>query len=88
GQLEDLDVVPCDQPHDMEVYHEITMEDGEFSDESVDAASEECIGDAYTTFVGVGYQDSALQVTTITPTQQTWDELNDRVIQCIIFDEA
>jgi hypothetical protein len=88
GQLEDIDVGPCDQPHDMEVYHEITMEDGEFSDEAVDAASEECIGDAYTTFVGVGYQDSALQVTTITPTQQTWDELNDRVIQCIIFDEA
>lgn len=88
GLLEDADLVPCDQPHDQEVYYEITMPDGEFSDEDVDTASEECIGDAFTSFVGVGYQESVLEVTTITPTKQTWDEMNDRVIQCVIMDPA
>nr|WP_314846029.1 hypothetical protein [uncultured Microbacterium sp.] len=86
GLLEDIDVVPCEQPHDQEVYYEITMDDGEFDETAVDAASEECIGDAYTSFVGVAYQDSTLNVTTISPTKDTWDEYNDRVIQCIIFD--
>lgn len=88
GLLEDIDVVPCAEPHDQEVFYEITMPDGEFSETDVDAASQECIGDAYTSFVGVGYQDSTLDVTTITPTKDTWDQYNDRIIQCIIFDSA
>ena len=43
GLIEDADVVPCDQPHDEEVYYEITMDDGEYSEENIDAASQECI---------------------------------------------
>ncbi|WP_244268200.1 septum formation family protein [Microbacterium foliorum] len=88
GLIEDADVVPCDQPHDEEVYYEITMKDGEFSEEDVDTASQECIGDAYTSFIGVAYDDSALEVYPITPTQDTWDQLNDRVVQCVVTDPA
>ena len=43
GLIEDADVVPCDQPHDEEVYYEITMDDGEYSEENIDAASQECM---------------------------------------------
>lgn len=88
GMLTDADILPCSEPHDQEVYHEITMEDGEFSDADIDAASEGCIGDAYTAFVGVSYQDSAFDVTTLTPSQESWEQNNDRVIQCIIMDPA
>lgn len=88
GLIEDADVVPCDQPHDEEVYYEFTMKDGEFSEEDVDTASQECIGDAYTSFIGVAYDDSALEVYPITPTQDTWDQLNDRVVQCVVTDPA
>ncbi|MFJ2541505.1 septum formation family protein [Microbacterium sp. NPDC087589] len=88
GLLEDIDVVPCAEPHDQEVFYEITMDDGDFSAEAIDAASQECIGDPYTSFVGVGYDASTLEVYPITPTQQTWDELNDRVVQCVISDPA
>ncbi len=88
GLLEDIDVVPCAEPHDQEVFYEITMDDGDFSEEAVDAASQECIGDAYASFVGVAYEASTLEVYPITPTQQTWDELNDRVVQCVISDPA
>jgi hypothetical protein len=88
GLIEDADVVPCDQPHDEEVYYEITMDDGEFSEEAVDAASQECIGDAYTTFVGITYDESALEVFPITPTKDTWDGYDDRIVQCVIVDPA
>lgn len=87
GLLEDIDVVPCSEPHDQEVFYEITMDDGEYSEEAIDAASQECIGDAYTTFAGAPY-DNSLGVYPITPTQQTWDELNDRVVQCVVTDPA
>lgn len=88
GTLTDANILPCTDPHDQEVYYEITMPDGEFADTDIDAASQECIGDAYTSFVGVGYQDSALDVTTLVPTKDSWEQNNDRVIQCIIFDPA
>lgn len=88
GLIEDADVVPCDQPHDEEVYYEITMDDGEYSEEAVDAASQECIGDAYTTFVGITYDESALEVFPITPTKDTWDGYDDRIVQCVIVDPA
>lgn len=88
GLLEDIDVVPCAEPHDQEVFHEITMDDGEYSEEAIDTATQECIGEAYTSFVGVAYDASTLEVYPITPTQQTWDELNDRVVQCVISDPA
>lgn len=88
GLIEDADVVPCDEPHDEEVYHEITMADGEFSEADVDTASQECIGDAYTSFVGISYDQSTLEVYPITPTQDTWDQLDDRLVQCVIVDPA
>ncbi|MFK4759734.1 hypothetical protein ACI3KS_02245 [Microbacterium sp. ZW T5_45] len=88
GLLQDADLVPCDQPHDQEVFYEITLPDGEFSADDVDAAGQECVGDPFTSFVGIGYQESVLEVTTISPTQQTWDEFNDRVVQCVVVDPA
>ena len=88
GLIESADVVPCEEPHDEEVYYEITMEDGEFSDEAVDTASQGCIGDAFTTFVGVIWDESTLDVYPITPTQETWDQFNDRIVQCVTSDPA
>ncbi|WEK60018.1 MAG: hypothetical protein P0Y60_11785 [Candidatus Microbacterium colombiense] len=88
GLLENADVVPCDKEHDEEVYYEITMPDGDFSEEDIDAASYECIGDPFTEFVGIANEESALQVYPITPTKDTWEQLNDRIIQCVILDPA
>lgn len=88
GLIESADVVPCEESHDEEVYHEITMEDGEFSDAAVDEATQGCIGDAFTSFVGVIWDESTLDVYPITPTQDTWDQYNDRIVQCVISDPA
>lgn len=88
GLIQDADVVPCAEPHDEEVYHEITMDDGEYSEDAINTASEECIGDAYTQFVGVSYDQSTLEVYPITPTKDTWEQLDDRLVQCVIVDPA
>lgn len=88
GLIEDADVVPCSEPHDEEVYYEITMDDGDFSEDAVNTASEECIGDAFTSFVGVSYDQSALEVYPITPTKDTWETLDDRLVQCVVVDPA
>lgn len=88
GLIESADVVPCDKPHDEEVYHEITMPDGEFSDAAIETASEECYGDVFTAFVGVAYDASTLDAYPIVPTEDTWNEYNDRIVQCVIYEEG
>jgi hypothetical protein len=88
GLIEDADVVPCDEPHDEEAYHEITMDDGDYSPEDINTAALECIGDAYTEFVGVPYEESAFDVSPITPSEQSWEELDDRSVMCLVFDSA
>mgnify|MGYP001606086056 CR=1 FL=1 len=89
GEIQDADVVPCDQPHDEEVFFEYTMDDGEFDAAAIQTAGEEvCYGQNFTDFVGIPWDDSTLDVWYLSPTEQTWNQMNDRLIQCIISDPA
>lgn len=87
GIISDMDVVPCSEPHDEEVYWEFTLPDGDFpTDEAISAAIEaECVP-AFNTFVGLNYEDSVLDFYTIEPTEETWTQADDRVVQCVIYD--
>lgn len=89
GMIEDTDVVPCDQPHDEEVFFEFKVDDGEFDDAAITAAAEtQCYGQPFTDFVGLDYNSSSLDAAYISPSKDTWEQLNDRVVQCIIADPA
>lgn len=88
GLREDIDVVPCTEPHDQEVFHEITMPDGDFSETDIDAASMECIGEPYTAFIGLEKAESVFEVFPLIPSETSWDEHDDRTIQCVIFDPS
>lgn len=88
GLPEDAEVVPCAEPHDEEVFHEIEMPDGTFSQQAVEAASAECVGDAFTAFVGVQREASALGVYPIPPAEETWDQPYGRTVYCVLFDPA
>ncbi|MFB8190767.1 hypothetical protein ACFC14_15710 [Microbacterium sp. NPDC055988] len=86
GLPEDADVVPCAEPHDEEVFHEIELPEGAFSQEAVEATSAECVGDAFASFVGVAREESALGVYQIPPTEETWEGPDGRVLYCVLFD--
>lgn len=80
-------VVSCDQPHSDEVYHEYTLDDAEYPGDSAvaDDADIAC-AKAFDAFVGIAYDDSELDFYTITPSEYTWTEMDDRVVQCAVFD--
>lgn len=86
--VSDTDVVPCDKPHDEEVFYEFKLPDGEYDSAAIDKEVEKCAGDAFTTFIGIAYDDSTLDVAYMTPTKDTWEEMNDRLVQCIVSDPA
>ena len=87
GEISDTPVVPCSEPHFYEIFHEFTLPEGDFpGDDALDEAFfAECVP-AFNDFVGALWEDSELWASAINPTAQGWEEIDDRLVQCVIFD--
>ncbi|MGB4136634.1 MAG: septum formation family protein [Microbacterium sp.] len=85
-EFSDIDVVPCDKEHALEVFYEYKLPDGDFPGmEAIDADAAEKCEPEFTSFVGLEPEaDSTLGFTYYSPTQDGWEQLNDRVIQCVL----
>lgn len=86
-ELESVPTVPCSEPHDNEVYAEYTFPAGDYPGlEAVQAtAADECIA-AFDAFVEYPYLDSALYIFPLYPTEDGWNEIDDRLVTCAIYD--
>lgn len=86
AEIEDTTVVPCSEPHTDEVFFEFELGDGDLpSDEEIQGEVEAQCVPAFTEFVGLDYYDSELDLWWITPTERTWKEADDRLVQCVIY---
>ena len=87
GEVSDVPVVPCEEPHDSEIFHSYIIPDAETFpgsfDEHIDA---QCVPQ-FETFVGVAYDASTLELSWLEPTAQSWAE-GDRELLCIVADPA
>lgn len=87
GEISDVPVVDCDEPHDSEVFHTFEVEgDDEYpgGEALVAQAEEQCLP-AFADYVGLDYADSTLDVFPITPTDGSWAE-GDREVVCALYD--
>jgi len=86
-EVEDVAATPCGQPHDGEVYAVFDLPDGDFpGDDAVGKAGEErCVTD-FEAFIGMPYDDSALEFFTYQPTEASWETQDDREIVCVVVD--
>jgi hypothetical protein len=89
GELSEIPVVPCSSEHDQEVFYEFDLPEGDFPDDDgiTSAVEEECVP-AFGEFVGLEYESSTLDVGWLSPTQESWDQNGDRLVQCYVFDPA
>ena len=88
-EVTEVPTVPCDEPHDFEVYQNFTVpEAAEYpGEEAVTASADaQCLPE-FETFVGVAYEDSVLTASYYYPTEASWAD-GDRTINCLIIDEA
>jgi hypothetical protein len=78
----DVRLVPCDGPHQAEVFHVTRLPDGDLPSTSrlLEVAEEDCSG-AFDAFVGRAYAESSLDYAFYVPTPQTWI-VGDRGIVC------
>lgn len=86
GEITEIPTVDCSEEHDAQVFHTFDLDDGDYpGDEAIGtAAQEECLP-AFEEFVGADYQESSLDINIIPPSQETWDEADDREVICIAY---
>lgn len=88
-ELEQVDVVPCDEPHDNEVFatleHPPTPDDIYLGRDAIVGYAEQACPEPFNAYVGVAYQRSRFSLFPIVPSEATWAE-GDRQIICALYD--
>jgi len=85
-EVAELSAVPCTEPHDNEIYFTFDLPDGDFpgQDSIVSSASDACLGEVFSAYVGIAYDQSALDVFPVTPTETSWAG-GDRTVYCALY---
>lgn len=87
GEISSVEAAPCSEPHAEEIFASVTVADGEYpGQEALDAEAAKCV-DEFTEFVGMTYDESALEINYMTPTEESW-AVDDREILCTVYDPA
>jgi hypothetical protein len=81
GEVSDVPIVTCADPHDNEVYAVIESPDGERP--ALETLYEQCV-DRFEEFVGVPYEVSEVYVDALFPSTESWDE-GDRETICYLY---
>lgn len=87
--VSDIPTVPCTEAHDYEVYAEFDLDLTAFpgDDEIYRLADEGCLA-PFGVYVGMPFETSTLDYSYYVPTQDGWDNYDDRSVSCILFDPA
>lgn len=86
-EVSSVPAIPCEEPHDNEIFHEFTLSGEEWpGDDAISAEAEAECGPQFDAFVGLPYAESVLVWGPMTPTQEGWEQFDDRVVQCIIWE--
>lgn len=87
GEVTSLPGVPCAEPHDNEVYAVFDVDYESFPGDEVmsELAFDECLA-RFEGFVGLVYEDSTLDITTLYPSSQSWGRQGDREVICAVYD--
>lgn len=85
GLVESADGVSCDSRHQYEVYHRYEFPESDYPGDSIvgTTADAQCLA-AFESFVGLSYPDSIYGYTTLRPVQDSWDQVGDREVLCLI----
>ena len=86
GEISDVPIVECDEPHDNEVFFTFDLPDGDYPGDIAvqEQASEGCLG-AFEGYVGLDYATSELDILFLSPTSDSWDQADDREVVCFLY---
>jgi hypothetical protein len=78
--------VPCSQPHDYETFavFDVSLDSYPSEEAMGDLAYDSCL-QRFDDFVGLDYDSSVLEIITMYPTTESWQQ-NDREVVCALYD--
>ena len=84
GSVGEIETVDCAEPHVAEVFATFDLEGDDYPgvDEVDTLATEGCTGARFEDYVGLPYEESEVFAAPLTPTEQTWNEADDRTVIC------
>ena len=87
GEISSVPEVNCAEPHDNEVFAliEYTETDTYPGTDQMSEISDELCRAQFAGYVGIEYESSVLEVFPIFPTEESWDEDDDREIICALY---
>ncbi len=90
SEFEDVDKGPCDEPHELEVFAVVQHPAGNDVPFPGTGRIEEvafalCFA-LFEEYVDRSYADSVLDIVTFNPTRDSWDDIDDREIVCLLYD--
>lgn len=90
GVVVDVAATPCSEPHDNEVFGVLSLA-AAFPDDAYpgedplwDHSFDICSGSLFDDYVGTSYRDSSLEVFSLTPSQESWED-GDREFVCALY---
>ncbi|CAM3570399.1 septum formation family protein [Nocardiopsis gilva] len=87
GEVFDVETIDCAESHEGEVYANVTLDDGEFPGlEKIGKMVDTRCREEFESFVGIGFDDSELDFTSLHPTEESWNTWDDRQVTCIVID--
>jgi hypothetical protein len=85
GAIGEFDTVDCDEAHFGEVYDKFDLEGDDFpGTEAVSQQAQEGCLASFEEYVGIPYEESIYQILPISPTEETWNEADDREVICVL----
>lgn len=91
----EIDPIDCTEEHDLEVFAliDLSVVSPRFSaaaaypgDDAVYDAAHDACWDEFESYIGVPYEDSVLFMDAFTPTLEGWNEVDDRIVNCVLFE--
>ena len=81
-EFSDVDKVDCAEPHDNEVFAIYNLTTPSLP--TADVMFEGCV-QRFGAAIGTSYETSIYYVSLFGPTQESWDDLNDREVVCYVY---
>ena len=87
--VSDIPTVPCTDAHDYEVFADFEIDLANYpGDDEVSRLADEGCYAPFGTYVGTAFENSSLDFSFYTPTKDGWNNYDDRLVSCILFDPA
>lgn len=84
-EVVNVEVVDCEEVHDLEVYHIADLVDQDFVESEIDSDSFEICLDRFDSFIGTAYLDSEFEIYYLIPSEDSWQD-GDREVVCAVYD--